>query len=162
MEKAAAGYWAGKMCSLGSVTTLDHGDGDTSDEEFWGYLSGSEGDIGPGTPDEVDMTDFTPILFQVAGDPTKALEKVGTGILCTKGKTEACLQKSALDDSSVYLVDAGWELFIWVGSGAETDEKVAAMGAADRYAEMEPRAKYLPVTIVKSGKECNQFLAYFD
>jgi gelsolin len=149
------------MCTLGSVITLDHGVCDIQDKDFWGYLGG-EGEIGPAVPDDAEMEEFTPILFQVDGDPTKALDQVGTGTPLKKGQHEACLQKAALDDSNVYLVDAGWEIFIWIGSGAETTEKVAAMGAADRYAEMEPRAKYLPVTIVKSGKECDEFLSYFD
>lgn len=148
------------MCSHGSVTTLDHGVDDADNKDFWGYLGGL-GEVSPGTPDEAEVTDFAPILFRVDGDPTKELVKVGTGTFCKKGKIEACLKKSALDDSDVFLLDAGWEVFIWIGSGADTSEKVAAMGAADRYADMEPRANYLPVTIVKSGKECNEFLSFF-
>jgi Gelsolin repeat len=150
------------MCTLGTVVTLDHGDGgDDSDKEFWAYLG--KGEIAPAVPDDAEeVTEFTPTLFRVDGDPKLPLEKVATGTPVKKGHPEVCLKKAALDDSNVYLVDAGWELFIWIGSGAECSEKVAAMGAADRYAEVEPRANYLPVTIVKSGKECESFLSYFD
>lgn len=160
MEKASANQWAEKMCTMGTAVVLDQGEGDEEDTEFWSYLG--EGEIGPAVPDDEEIDEFAPALFLVDSDPTKDLEKVGSGTPLKKGEQEACLSKDALDDSNVYVFDAGWELFVWIGSGAETAEKVAAMGAADRYSAMDPRASYLPVTIVKSGKETETFLAYFD
>jgi hypothetical protein len=66
-----------------------------------------------------------------------------------------------LDEDDVFLLDSGWEIYIWVGKGADTSEKVAAMGAADRYGKMEPRATDLSVTLIKSGRETDQFNSYF-
>mmetsp|Transcript_23223 Transcript_23223/g.37774 ORF Transcript_23223/g.37774 Transcript_23223/m.37774 type:complete len:374 (+) Transcript_23223:51-1172(+) len=162
MEKAGSNVWAEKMCTLGTVTTLDQGSGDDEDKEFWGYLG--EGEIGPAVSDEEELDEFAPVLYRVDGDPTKPLEKVGTGTPLKKDArdSKSSLQKSALDDNDVFLVDAGWELFVWIGKGADTKEKMAALGAADCLAEVEPRVNYLPVTVVKSGSETSEFLSYFD
>lgn len=149
------------MCTLGTVVTLDQGDGDEEATDFWSYLG--EGEIASAIPDDPGMEEFTPLLFRVDGDPSKPLEKVAEGISVQKRSTERkCLKKGALDDSSVFLLDAGWDVYVWIGKGADTSEKVAAMGAADRYAEMEPRANFSPVTILKAGQETSAFLSYFD
>jgi hypothetical protein len=148
------------MCTLGTAVTLDQGSGDEEESEFWSFVG--KGEIGPAVSDEAGLEEFAPVLYRVDGDAKKPLEKVASGKSLKKGSEEACLSKSALDDGDVFLVDVGWEIFIWIGKSADRHEKVAAMGAADRFAEMEPRANYLPVTIVKSGKETPEFLAYFD
>jgi hypothetical protein len=146
---------------LGTVVTLDQGDGDDQAKDFWAYLG--TGEIAPATHDDPGIVEFTPVLYRVDGDPSKPLEKVATGSMCKKGdRDRKCLDKQLLDDADVFLLDAGWDIFVWVGKGADVHEKVAAMGAADRYSEIEPRAKYCPVTILKAGQETLQFLAYFD
>jgi hypothetical protein len=156
--KAGTNVWAEKMCTNGTVTVLDQGDDD--DAEFWGYLG--DGEMGALIPDDEEPEEFTPVLYRVDGDTSKALDKVSTGTPLKKGHHEPCLQRQALDDSDVFLLDAGWEVFIWIGKGADTGEKIAAMGAADRLAEMEPRVNHLPVTIVKAGAETTEFLNYFE
>jgi hypothetical protein len=149
------------MCTLGTVVTLDQGDGDDEVKEFWAYLG--EGTVAPAIPDDEGMTEFTPILYRVDGDVQEPLQKVASGTSIAKSYTDKkCFQKDALDDSDVFLLDAGWEIFIWIGKGADFHEKIAAMGAADRYAEVEPRAKICPVTILKAGQENSKFLSFFD
>lgn len=56
-------------------------------------------------------------------------------------------------DSKVFLFDVGSKIFVWTGKKANSSDKVAALGAADRYAMIEPRANDVPVTIVKAGQE---------
>jgi gelsolin len=161
IEKASSNAWAENMCTLGTVVTLDQGDGDSDAKEFWAYLG--EGQIAPAVPDDAGLDEFIPVLYRVDGDPTKPLEKVATGNVVKKVSHErACLKKSALDDSDVFLLDSGWDVFVWIGKGADMHEKVAAMGAADRYGEMEPRSKMCPVTILKAGNENAKFLSYFE
>lgn len=158
MEKAGSNAWAEKMCTNGTVVVLDYGDDD--DAEFWGYIG--DGEMGAPIADDEEPEEFTPALYRVDGDVSKPLAKVSTGTPLKKGHHQACLQKQALDDSDVFLVDAGWEVFVWIGKGADTKEKIAAIGAADRLAEVEPRVKHLPLTIVKAGAETSDFLNYFD
>jgi Gelsolin repeat len=161
IEKASSNAFAEKMCTLGTVVTLDQGDGDDEAEEFWAYLG--EGSVAPAIPEDAGMAEFAPVLYRVDADTQKPLEKVASGSTIEKGDVDKnCLKMEALDDSDVFLMDAGWDIFVWIGKGADLHEKVAAMGAADRYAEMEPRAKFCPVTILKAGQETSQFLSYFE
>ena len=148
------------MCTLGTAVVLDQGDGDEEYTDFWSHLS--DGEIGPDMEDDEGVTEFAPLLFRVDGNPIKELEKVATGTAIQKtSKVVSCLDRGALDDSDVFLLDSGWEIFIWIGKGADLSEKVAAMGAADRYAKMEPRAIDMPVTILKAGSETKLFNSYF-
>jgi hypothetical protein len=160
LEKAKSNQWAENMCTLGTAKVLDQGDGDEEDTDFWAYLS--EGDIASKQEAEETVTEYVPLLFRVDGNPKKKLEAAGKGAFVQKpGKIVRCLDKGALGENDVFLLDSGWELFVWIGKGADTSEKIAAMGAADRYAEMQPRAATLPVTVVKSGSETPLFLSYF-
>jgi hypothetical protein len=160
IEKASSNQWAEHMCTMGTVTTLDQRDGD-EEPAFWAYLG--DGEIGPHVDDDEEVSEFAPLLFRVDGTPTAPLEKVATGTPIKKtSKVCTCLKRDALDDSDVFLLDSGWEIFIWVGKGADLSEKVAAMGAADRYAKIEPRAVNLPVTVIKAGSETEQFNSYFE
>lgn len=166
-DKIACTQKAEELCTLGTVTVLTQGDGDDEDSEFWEYLepgeSGSSvgslqrsksiGRISTGWKERENLAnaleEFQPKLFVVDSDPTGPLEEVGE------------LNRDSLDDSNVFLLDSGWELFVWIGKAADPGEKVAALGAADRYAVTEPRAKELPVTVVKSGQESGAFFSFF-
>eukprot|EP00980_Cylindrotheca_fusiformis_P013223 scaffold3359_cov123-Cylindrotheca_fusiformis.AAC.27 len=160
MEKITCNQAAEKMCPLGTPTVLGQGDGDEDDKDFWGYLG--DGEIASAAEAEKEVTDFTPMLYRVDGDQSKDLELVAKGSSTQKpGKIVKCLDKEALAVDEVFLIDSGWELFIWIGKAADRNEKIAAMGAADRYSRMEPRASELPVTIIKSGHETALFNAYF-
>jgi hypothetical protein len=160
LEKAKCNQWAENMCTLGTATVLDQGDADEDNIEFWAYLG--EGEIASKEEAEEPVTEFMPLLFRVDGNPKKKLEMAEKGAFFARpGKIMRCLDRGALAEKDVFLLDSGWELFVWIGNGADTSEKIAAMGAADRYAEMEPRAATLPVTVVKSGSETTLFLSYF-
>lgn len=50
-----------------------------------------------------------------------------TGSLETTLVAEGDLNRGYLDPKDVFLVDTGKELFVWVGSGASSDEKKNAM-----------------------------------
>ena len=162
MEKVKCNQWAENMCTLGTATVLDQGDGDEEYTDFWAHL-GDDGEIGPNQDDDEGITEFSPLLFRVDGDATEELEQVASGSPIQKtSKVVACLQKDALDSGDVFLMDSGWELYVWIGSGADHGEKLAAMAAADRYAKMEPRALQLPVHILKEGHETELFNSYFE
>ena len=157
---------------------LAQGDGDEEDSDFWSYLEGGDGGSGDdskqhrttssrgigSTPSGLKerknlvgaLKEFKPKLFKVEADPTAPLQQVGLGTLVKKAATSKMggfFKKDSLDDHDVFLLDSGWQIFVWIDKSADSGEKVAAMGAADRYAEMEPRARELPVTIIKAGQE---------
>lgn len=162
---------------------LTQGDGDDEDEEFWNYLergesggsSGSRvgrskaiGRTSTGWKERKNLAsalkEFQPKLFAVDADPSKPLQQVGFGELIKKtamAKMGGFLNRGSLDDNDVFLLDTGWKLFVWIGKAADSGERVAALGAADRYAEIEPRAKELPVTVIKAGQESAGFFSFF-
>ena len=178
-DKIACTQKAEALCSMGTVTVLTQGDGDDEASEFWDYLerggsggsnhrSKSIGRTSTGWKDRNDLAgnlhEFKPKLFAVDSDPTKPLEQVGLGQLikkAAKDKIGGFLNRGSLDDNDVFLLDTGWKIFVWIGKAADSGEKLAALGAADRYAEIEPRAKELPVTVVKAGKEREGFFSFF-
>jgi gelsolin len=148
------------MCTLGTAKVLDQGDGDDEHPDFWGYLG--SGEIASAEAADEPITEFKPLLFRVDGDPEKPLEQVAKGAFKQRpGKLVRVLDRGSLNEDDVFLMDSGWEIFVWIGKSADTSEKIAAMGAADRYALQEPRAVDLPVTIVKSGMESDLFKSYF-
>eukprot|EP00529_Nitzschia_sp_RCC80_P023695 CAMPEP_0113483858 /NCGR_PEP_ID=MMETSP0014_2-20120614/23655_1 /TAXON_ID=2857 /ORGANISM="Nitzschia sp." /LENGTH=461 /DNA_ID=CAMNT_0000377427 /DNA_START=83 /DNA_END=1468 /DNA_ORIENTATION=- /assembly_acc=CAM_ASM_000159 len=161
-EKAQANKWAEHMCSLGTVVTLESGDDE--DDDFWGYVGGDGSKVQAAIADEPTLEEFAPVLYKVDADPSKPLTKIKHAgeAVSASSKEPKCFPKSSLDDADVYLVDTGFQLFVWIGSGADISNKVSAMGAADRYAVEEPRANYLPVTILKSGQETDKFLSFFS
>jgi len=160
LEKAKSIQWAENMCTLGTCKVLDQGDEDEHYPDFWAYLG--SGDIASAEAADEPITEFKPLLFKVDGNPDTPLVKVATGACKQRpGKLVRVLDKGSLGEEDVFLMDSGWEIFIWIGKAADTSEKIAAMGAADRYANMEPRADTLPVTIVKNGKESDLFKSYF-
>jgi len=181
-DKIACTQKAEELCTLATVTVLTQGDGDDADEEFWNYLErGGSGDSGgagrskaigststgwkPRKNLVASLKEFKPKLFAVDADPTKPLEQVSLGELIkktAKAKMGGFFNKSSVDDDNdVFLLDTGWKLFVWIGKAADSGERVAALGAADRYAEIDPRAKELPVTVIKAGKESAGFFSFF-
>lgn len=150
------------MCTMGTVVTLDQGDGDEECNDFWQHLQ-DDGEIGPDLQDdEEEVTVFRPQLYRVDGDLSVPLQKVAQGIRIKRGAaSKRCIHRTFLDEDDVFLLYCGWELFVWIGKDADAMEKLAAMKAADRFAKQEPKAANIPLTVVKSGRETDAFLAFF-
>lgn len=145
---------------MGTVTTLDQGQGDEEYTDFWSLLG--DGTIGPDQDDDEGLTEFEPVLYRVDGDQTKELELVTKGTKIQKTSKECkCLNRADLDENDVFLIDSGWDIYVWIGKGADRYEKIAAMSAADRYSKKDRRTLELPVHIVKSGNESSNFNSLF-
>lgn len=160
-EKARANALAERMCTQGTVTVLDQGSGDSDDTTFWGYLE-EDGDIQEADDADEGIEEFCPLLFKLASDPDDEPEQVAKGEEVRYGSPVARIGRDNLNEADVFLLDAGWELFLWMGSGADSSEKVAAMGKAEAYAKEDPRTADLPLTLVKSGYEPYEFSAFFS
>mmetsp|Transcript_15157 Transcript_15157/g.31190 ORF Transcript_15157/g.31190 Transcript_15157/m.31190 type:complete len:383 (+) Transcript_15157:4177-5325(+) len=169
-DKVACVNHGERLCTLGTVQVIDQDDGDEN-AEFWNYLEQDSGgrEIGDTATDLKersnlvgDLEEFEPKLFRVDGDPSKPLEQVAVGEAVGKNQTAPCFDRSSLDDSDVFLLDTGWKIFVWMGNKADRSEIFAAMRAADRYAETDPRAHDLPVTMLKAGRESDGFSSFFE
>ena len=139
---------------------MDQGQDDEADSDFWNLLG--PGTIGEDMNDDEGVTQFSPRLFRIDGDLSKDMELIATGAPTQRSsKHSGCLNRSDLKDGDVFLVDTGWEIFVWIGKEADGNEKIAAMTAADRYSKLDPRTLELPVHIVKSGNESQRFQELF-
>jgi Gelsolin repeat len=152
---------AEKICTEGTVVTLDQGAGDDSATDFWAYLGG-DGEIAEEDDDDVHVDEFAPLLFKLPGDPEDEAEQIAKGEKVSIGFTTSVkLSRDLLDESDVFLLDSGWEVFLWIGSKSDKSEKLGALGRADTYLNDDVRTSNLPLSIVKSGYEPSEFNAYF-
>lgn len=157
-EKSKSNGTAERMCTEGTVKVLESGD--DADETFWGYLEddGDIADADEGSDEAIDK--FKPKLFQL--QPEEAVQVAeGEEVTHGFGRGAPQIARSELKDEDVFLLDAGWDLFVWIGQNADLQEKVGALGWADNYCRKEPRTADLPLTLVKAGYEPSSFNGYF-
>jgi len=158
-EKSRSNTVAENMCTQGTVTFLDQGAGDDKVEGFWKYLE-DDGDIADADEDDHTVEEFAPLLFKLGEEGPVQVAK-GEPVKIGFGKASAKIPRSALEAGDVFLLDAGWELFVWIGGESDRSEKISAMARADGYCKEDPRTADLPLTLVKSGYETSTFNGYF-
>jgi gelsolin len=165
-EQAKANRHAESICTEGTVVVVDQDQ--EGAEDFWSCLEADSDEIAAGDENSDDAVDsFVPLLFQLPtskdeDEEPQQIAKASSGSGARFGvPSNPTLDKSLLDDSNVYLLDVGWELFLWMGAQADRMEKLAGMQQAERYAKEDPRTMDVPLTIVKSGFEDGPFAAYF-
>lgn len=94
------------------------------DADFWDALGG-EGDI-------ADDTDCAPEVEEPGEGILFKLSDASGELECTE-QARGDIKKSMLDSSDVFLLDAGREVFVWIGSGASDAERRNAMSTAMSY-----------------------------
>lgn len=123
------------------------------DAEFWALLGG-EGPISSAEPVEHAAAPFTPVCYKLSED-SGAMEFTKVG-----GDGER-LQKTFLEDDDVFIVDTGFDVFVWLGANASTAEKFQAMARAMAYLDMAGRPHWLSITRVSAGSENAAFKKAF-
>ena len=135
-EKARANSQGEKMCTEGTCITLDQGQGDDEDGDFWAYFE-DDGDIAGADEADDEVEEFVPLLFKIpeGGDDWDEPEQVAKAESVKQrfGPPVSKFDPGLLDESGVFLLDAGWEVFLWMGKEANRDSKFAGMAAADSY-----------------------------
>jgi gelsolin len=162
-EKSRSTAVADSMCTEGTVKALDEGDDD--DADFWKFF-GDGGTVAPADKHgaDEDVEEFAPLLFKLGeeeGEPVQVAR--GEPVKVGFGQASAKIPRSALNDGDAFLLDAGWEVFLWIGAGADRSEKVGALAKADQYCKDDPRTADLPLTMIKAGGgyEPSSFGNYF-
>jgi len=118
-------------------------------EAFWTALGG-KGPIAPATKDE-PPAEFKKAMFAIS-------EKSGDKNCTITPLTS--FDKNHLDSNNCYIVDVGEEVYIWVGSKADSNEKALAMSYATQYLVDHNRPKGLPLVVLKEGTPCPGFDAH--
>lgn len=159
-EKARANLLGEKMCTHGTVTVMDQGSGDDEVTDFWSYLG--DGTIADANEDDDAVEEFSPLLFKVMPDDQEP-EQIAKGetVKSRFSPPVPRISRSHLNDNDIFILDSGWEVFLWIGNNADRSEKLASMAKADAYCQQDPRTSDVPLAIVKSGFEDPDFLGYF-
>lgn len=158
-EKGKAGILGENMCTRGTAVVLDDGDdGDVID--FWNYLG--DGEIA--AADDMDHTveSFVPVLYRLHKNAEPELvSKAAEHVKIRFGKADPPIDKNLLVEDEMLLLDAGWELFLWMGKDVERTEKLEAIAQAEAFCKKAARTMNLPLTLVKSGWESSDFSSHF-
>lgn len=137
-EKARANRQGEKMCTEGTVVTLDQDQGDAEHAEFWAYLEAGGGAIKEADEADEEVEEFVPLLFKVpspSGDEAEEPEQIAKAETVKQrfGPPASKFDRALLDEAGVFLLDAGWEVFLWMGKESCRDSKFAGMAHADSY-----------------------------
>jgi len=68
------------------------------------------------------------------------------------------IKKSQFVSDDVMIFDAGHEVFVWIGKGANKEEKKNGLGYAQTYLTQYNRPAYIPITRVQEAGESPDFL----
>ena len=153
-----------------SITTLvedeDEGNPESKEDPFWKHLPGERrmlgikvGDIKVKTEkeggDDEAVKAFEQVLYRVSD------RMVGGGVAFSKSATGTKQPLSNLDSNDAFILDTGFELFVWVGSAASDSEKVSAFPYAQKYLKDYKRPQGMPITRYAEGREDKRFLDMF-
>ena len=120
-EKAKAGSSAHNLASArhGKATVKND-----PDDAFWAALGG-EGPVAPETDCVAESEEpGEGVLYRLSD---------ASGSLACSETARGDIKKSMLDSADVFLLDAGREVFVWIGSGASDAERCNAMSTATAY-----------------------------
>ena len=129
----------------------------TADAAFWKILNGSEKDVKPAAsarePEQVHEIDRNNLTLMKLSD--------ASGKLTFSKEAQGSLQKSQLQSSDVFIVDATIQVFVWVGKAASTSEKSQAMKYATQFIKDSGKPDTTPVTVIKEGQIHHVFQSLF-
>jgi gelsolin len=130
------------------IVVVEEGDNDDNAKTFWAFFGG----FGPiktkeegGADDEAPKSDKKRLfrLSDASGQMTFSECKFA--------------RRSELDPNDVFILDGGFEVFVWIGRGASKEERKNAMSYATQYLTKENRPKFLPITRILQGGENETF-----
>jgi len=131
------------------VDVFDEGDSDAS--PFWTFFGGKQS-IAAETSTAASAP-FTKALFRLS-DASGKLSFTSVG--------EGNLARSLLQSSDVFILDAGFEVFVWIGKNSSATERKTALQHAIDYLREHNRPNYLPISRLLEGSENEVFNSQFN
>jgi len=131
------------------VDVFDENDSDAT--PFWNFFNGKQTIASEGSAH--DAAPFTKALFRLSDD---------SGKLKFTKVAEGKLERSSLQSGDVFVLDAGFEVFVWVGSNSSVTERKTALQSAIEYLRNHDRPNYLPITRLFDGGENEVFSSQFS
>jgi len=135
------------------IVTLDDGKDDLPD--FWKPLGGkkrikSASEGGSDADADVGKSLGLKVILRTVASGQK-FDKVAEGKV----------SRAVLKSDGVFIVDSGYEVFVWVGKGSSPLEQKAALMHAHTYLNEHGRPNYVPITKVNEGVILPAFDAVF-
>jgi len=120
-------------------------------EEFWNFFGGRPNKINDQAeqkePPQVEIS-----LHHLCDE---------SGVMEIKEVCRGKLDKSKLNSDDAFILDAGAQVFVWIGKGSTKNEKREAMAYAVRYLGEQGRAADVPIARVMDGAEPPEFWQAF-
>jgi gelsolin len=128
-------------------------EGDKDEQEFWTALG--SGPAGLHAEDDADLS------AEAAGE--RKLFRLSDADGALKTTQCASVTRAELNSNDVFILDAGNEVFTWIGRDASKGEKSKALHFAQEYLKQHPdRPAWLPISRVLEGGENEVFNAHLD
>lgn len=124
-------------------------DENAEDDLFWKHLGGkgpiASAEAGGSDLEESKKAEVEKVLFRLSDATGKfELKEVGKGHK---------VSKSLLDSSDVFILDAGFEVYAWVGKNASAGEKKKALTFAQDYLTKTGKPQHTTVVRILEGGE---------
>jgi len=121
-------------------------------EEFWNFFGGR-----PNALKDAAEAKEAPEIELSLHHITDA-----SGVLEIKEVGRGKLEKSKLNSDDAFIIDAGGQLFVWIGKGSTKNEKREAMAYAVRYLGEQGRSADVPICRIMEGQETPEFWNAFS
>jgi len=120
-------------------------------EDFWNFFGGRPKEI----REAVEQKEAPEIEL--------SLQHVSdaSGVMEVKEVCRGKLDKSKLNSDDVFILDAGTQVFVWLGKGSTKNEKKEGMARAVTYLQNQGRESNIPIAKVSEGSEPAEFWAAF-
>lgn len=126
-----------------SSTILDHLE---DDEKFWNYFGGKPEKFNPASSDE-GVERATKLLQVRRKAKTTTFKCLATG----------AVEQKHLTSKGVFILDVGYQIYVWIGKFAAHSEKKEAMATATDYLAQNNYSVATPIVRVVEGMVCPEF-----
>jgi len=96
--------------------------------------------------------------------PSKSLYKLSdaSGKLTFTQIATGNIHRNSLDSNDVFILDGGFEVYVWIGLKASASERKKGLSFAANYLQEYNRPNYLPIVRVPEGAENEVFNSLFS
>jgi villin 1/advillin len=124
--------------------------------DFWTAIGGKKPIKSAEAGGDDDVKEAPVVLYRVS-DASGRMETAEVG---RKVGNEG-LERKLLDTNDAFILDAGTEIFVWVGKGANAEERKKSMAYATQFLKDSGRPPVTPITKISENGEPAPFKSYF-
>jgi len=121
-------------------------------EEFWNFFGGRPNEI-KDEPEVKEAPEIELSLHHLSD---------ASGVMEINEVSRGKLDKSKLNSDDTFIVDAGSQVFVWIGKSSTKNEKREAMAYAVRYLGEQGRSADVPICRIIDGQETAEFWQAFS